>query len=325
MVAARRDSSTSATLTPDMSALAQTAPHSSAPAREFDDATPTTFHFDGYVDGVAYPSLSPAQQDAFKADFFREVTSLEAWCRQVNWLPNSRPKLQVFVSDDYKISKSLVPAALDRRGRMEFPAWKTIAGEAAIAHELVHVYFPNGNRFLAEGLAVYLQAKIGGNPAFPNFGKSLHEMTRELLGEMIAEPVVENSAGLEKLRLVDLDKIATPSPLRLRVGRDLYDNNPTGQAHIYPIVGSFVQFLIDSSGCDTFRTLFAMTPLVPFERDAGSPDRWLEVYGLSLPDLERPWKSLIASYSSSSSACPSAAIDRSLMAGRCSATVVRQR
>jgi hypothetical protein len=33
---------------------------------------------------------------------------------------------------------------------MEFPAWRVMAGEAAIMHELVHVYFPNGNRLLAE-------------------------------------------------------------------------------------------------------------------------------------------------------------------------------
>ncbi len=41
---------------------------------------------------------------------------------------------------------------------MEFPAWRVNAGKAAILHELAHVFFPNGNRFLAEGLAVYLQA-----------------------------------------------------------------------------------------------------------------------------------------------------------------------
>jgi hypothetical protein len=51
-----------------------------------------------------------------------------------------------------------------------------------------------------------------------------------------------------------------------------------------------------------------MTPLVPFERDAGSPDRWIEVYGLSLADLEAQWKSLIVSYAPSS-ACPGGAVE----------------
>ena len=145
-----------------------------AAARDVSD-TSATFHFDGIVEGVPYPSLSPAQQDSFKADFFRELASVEAWSLREHWLPLPTTDLQVFVSDEYKIPKSLVPASLGQRGRMEFPAWKTVAGEAAITHELVHVFFPNGNRLLAEGLAVYLQAKIGGNPAFPNFGRPLHK------------------------------------------------------------------------------------------------------------------------------------------------------
>ncbi len=36
---------------------------------------------------------------------------------------------------------------------------------------------------LAEGLAVYLQAEIGRNPAFPNFGWPLHALARELMPE----------------------------------------------------------------------------------------------------------------------------------------------
>src|SRR5204863_409581 len=115
----------------------------------------------------------------------REVASLQTWCRQENWLPSPPADLQIFVSDEYKIAKSLVPAALGHRGRMEVPAWKAIAGEAAIMHELVHIYLPNGNRFLAEGLAIYLQHEIGGNPTFPNFGRPLHQVARELLRAMV--------------------------------------------------------------------------------------------------------------------------------------------
>jgi hypothetical protein len=255
-----------------------------------------TFHFDGQVEGMAYPSLSPAQQDSFKADFFREVASLMKWAHQENWSPSPPTDLQIFVSDEYKISRSLVPAALDRRGRMEFPAWKAIAGEAAIAHELVHVYFPNGNRLLAEGLAIYLQDKIGGNPTFPNFGRPLHQVARELLQAMVPEFACGKPESLEKIRVADLDKIATPSPLRLRVGRYLYDNNPMGQAHIYPLAGSFGQFLIETHGADKFHSLFMQTPLVPFGRDAGSPDRWLDVYGLSLVDLELQWRTIIVNF-----------------------------
>src|SRR5262249_53879857 len=141
-----------------------TAPGRSATriVRDLGDAV-ATFHFDEQDDGVPYPCLSPAQQEQFVADFCTEAASLKTWSRGVNWAPAPCQDLQVFVSDDYRISRSLVPASVGRRGRMEFPAWKAVAGEAAIAHELVHVYFPNGNRLLAEGLAVFLQAEIGGN------------------------------------------------------------------------------------------------------------------------------------------------------------------
>jgi hypothetical protein len=298
MVAAGRDSSIS-TIHARMTAA------SDHFVPDFSD-TNVTFHFDGCVDGVAYPSLSPAQQDTFKTDFFKEVASLKTWARREGWLPSPPADFQIFVSDEYKIPKSLVPAALGHRGRMEFPAWKAIAGEAAIAHELVHVYFPNGNRLLAEGLAIYLQDKIGGNPTFPNFGRPLHQVARELLRAMVPGITTGKPDSLANIRLADLDKIATPSPLRLRVGRDLYENTPIGQAHIYPIAGSFVQFLIESYGTDVFRALFERTPLIPFERNPGSSDRWVDAYGLSLGDLELEWKSMIVSCSSSTAAAPSA-------------------
>ncbi len=250
-----------------------------------------TYNFWGRVQGLDYPSLSPDEEVAFKAHFARELTSLKVWCGRHRWLPSvSVTDLKVFVSDEYKISKSLMPAAVGQHGRMEVPAWKAIAGEAALAHELVHVYFPNGNRLLAEGLAIYLQSEIGGNPAFPNFGRPLREVAREMLRKMVPEFAGGNVGALEKVSLANLDKIATPSALRLRVGLNLYQDDPSGQAHIYPIVGSFAQFLVETYGLETFRVLYQKTPLKPFERNPGSSQRWAEVYGMPLDALEEEWK-----------------------------------
>ncbi len=260
-------------------------------AQSFRDPT-ATFNFWGRVQGIEYPALSPDQQNEFRAAFADNLARLKRWCIKAQWPPSLCPaELRIFVSDEYKISKSLMPASLGQQGRMEFPAWKVVAGEAAIAHELVHVYFPNGNRLLAEGLAIYLQAEIGGNPAFPNFGRPLREVARELLLKMVPEFAGGDAKALDKIRLTDLDKIATPSPLRLRIGLSLYNEDAPGQAYIYPVVGSFIQFLIMAYGLEPFRTLFRQTPLEPFERNAGSPDRWRDVYGASLGDLEKKWKS----------------------------------
>jgi hypothetical protein len=236
-----------------------------------------------------------AGQNEFKIDFHKDMARLAAWAATQRWSALPISKLQVVVSNRYKISRSLVPAWSGHAGNMEFPAWRVIARKAAIAHELVHVFFPNGNRLLAEGLAVYLQAEIGGNPAFPNFGRPLHDLTHELLRGMVPGFSRADPSSLDPIDLAELDAIETPSPLTLRVGTDFYGEEPRGQAHIYPIAGSFVQFLIETRGLEVFRKLYDLTPLAPLQRNAGSPDRWVSVYGLQLAGLASEWKRLISS------------------------------
>jgi hypothetical protein len=236
--------------------------------------------------------LSPAKRDEFKADFCREITRLEKWAADLNWGAVALPELRVFVSDTYKISKSLVPAWYGQAGRMEFPVRRVVPREAAIAHELVHVFFPSGNRFLAEGLAVYLQAAIGGNPAFPNFGKPLHEDVREKFSR-----TADSWSGrlrLEQVHLAELDAIATPNRLTLRVADEAHGEEQRGPAFTYPIAGSFVQFLIETRGMEMFRSLYKQTPFVPLTQKAGSPDRWSDVFNVALANLEDEWKSMIA-------------------------------
>jgi hypothetical protein len=176
---------------------------------------------------------------------------------------------------------------------MEFPARRVAEGKAAILHELAHVFFPNGNRLLAEGLAIHLQQLIGGNPAFPNFGRPLHEVAREVLEDIVPEFAPADPASLKSLHLTELDRIATPNPLALRLGPDTYGEEPRGQGRLYPIAGSFVQFLIDKHGLGKFRDLYARTPLVPSQLNGGTPSRWHHVYGRPLDAFEAEWKSLI--------------------------------
>jgi hypothetical protein len=167
--------------------------------------------------------------------------------------------------------------------------------KAAILHELVHVFFPNGNRFLAEGLAVHLQDSLGGNPAFPNFGKPLHRNVCELLLEKTPPTSSEDPLGLGEVHLAELDLIPTPNPLTLRVGAEIYGEDKRGQAFVYPIAGSFVQFLLETRGIERFRSLYTQTQLLPLVLNAGSLDRWSDVYCMTFADLENEWKSMIVS------------------------------
>jgi hypothetical protein len=246
-------------------------------------------------DGPQERRLSPTQRIALCDDIAREIARLEQWSVANGW-PHASPQLDVIVGDRYRISKSLVPAWNRQVGRMEVPARRAVTGKAAIMHELVHVFFPSANRFLAEGLAIYLQAAIGGNPAFPNFGRPLHVVAREVLRDMVPDDDAGMSEPFDAMKLADLDAIATPAPLTLRVGSNFYGEEPHGQARIYPLAGSFTQHLVEAHGLQRFHAIYSQTPLVPLEQSAGAGDRWLSAYGRPLAELEREWKAMIAGH-----------------------------
>jgi hypothetical protein len=251
------------------------------------------FEFECVHDGAG--ALTEARRIEFKDDVCREIRRLQKWAADLEWIELPIQELKIIVSDRYRISKSLVPAWSGHAGYMEFPTWRIASRKAAIMHELVHVFFPNGNRFLAEGLAVHLQDFIGGNPAFPNFGKPLRRNVCERLLEMTSPTSSEDPLGLRQIRLAELAWIGTPSPLTLRVADEVYGEDQRGQAFVYPIAGSFVQFLIEAYGMEKFRALYAQTPLVPLAPNAGSLDNWPDVYCITLADLENEWKSMIVS------------------------------
>ena len=158
--------------------------------------------------------------------------------------------IHIDVDNRYKFSRALTTKT---RGFMEMPLTVVRAQRSALLHEIVHVYAPNTNRFLAEGLAVYLQQQLGGNPAFPNFGKGLREL---------AQNRVSAVSSLEPLNTV-----RTPRPLRTVMQEQT----------AYILAGSFVQFLIENYGLTLFRNLY----------EVGSYDL---VYGKNLTALEREWR-----------------------------------
>ena len=255
-------------------------------------ATSITFDFASDRSADASPDHTSAH-DEFRGDFLREMHRLDQWSAENHWSPRDVADLKVRISADYRISKSLVPSWYGETGHMRFPVSRVAARRAAIMHELVHVYFPSGNRLLAEGLAVYLQAVIGGNSAFPNFGRPLHALSalrlQEIAGEAEDVPAPPAGAG----HLAKLDAIPTPNPLTLAAGSKRYGEDARGQGVLYPLAGSFVQFLIETRGLVMFRLLYSLTPFVPLTLNGGVPLRWTEVYGMSLATLESEWSALL--------------------------------
>jgi hypothetical protein len=250
--------------------------------------------FEASAQGEHLPLVT---QEEFKQDLCRELARLDRWALERQWRIHPADavlNLIVVVSDRFKISKSLVPAWMGHLGRMEFPSWRVAKRKAAITHELVHVLFPNGNRLLAEGLAVYLQAEIGGNAAFPNFGEPLHDLAQRQLQDMVPAFCNAEPATLAQIDVSELDAIPTPRPLTFMVGGEFHGEDPRGQARLYPLAGSFVQFLIETRGIELFCELYGRTPLIIEQHNVGSADRWRQVYGCSPDELMNEWKRLIA-------------------------------
>jgi hypothetical protein len=286
-----------------------------------------SFNFGGRTGLHSYPSVSPAQRLKFQHDFSQQLAAVQAelaGCRDrdnVEWLPAQSPlpprltrgpyrprsDFHVFVSEAYRKSRALVPAWLGQRGWIEFPAHRVVAGEAPIAHEIVHVLFPNGNRMLAEGLAVYLQDKLFPNVAvYPNFGDRLETVVADFLRATFRN---EAPQALWDMNLEGLERISTPDKLCLRIGRDvLIGAKPQGPEPpasevrtIYAVAGSFVEFLLENLIADdllteaNFGTLYKATPLLPLERDSGHPERWRDCYdatgrSYSFAELALLWK-----------------------------------
>ena len=161
--------------------------------------------------------------------------------------------IRINVSSSYRISRALVPGYLGNRGFMEMPLRTVRNNTSALLHEIVHIYAPNDNRFLAEGLAVYVHAKLAGNPAFPNFGEDLRRLA------------VRGLSGIKSLEA--LNGVRTPRPLSAVMD----------EKNAYSLAGSFVGYLIEKYGLASFRSLYAT-------------ESYDQVYGKSLDILEQEWR-----------------------------------
>ena len=169
------------------------------------------------------------------------------------WGATWQQPIQINVSSSYQISRSLVPGYFGNRGFLEMPLRGVRNNTGALLHEIVHIYAPHNNRFLAEGLAVYLHTKLAANPAFPNFGEDLWRLA------------VRSLSGVKSLQT--LNDVRTPRPLSSVMDEQI----------AYVLAGSFVRFLIESYGLVTFRRLYEM-------------ENYERVYEKSLDSLEKEWR-----------------------------------
>ena len=204
-------------------------------------------------DGVEVDSreLTVAAADAYCRYAVRERQKVEAY-----WGPTWRATIRIHVSSEYRISRALVPAFQGNRGFLEMPSRRVGDGTGALLHEIVHIYAPHRNRFLAEGLAVYLHTKLAGNPAFPNFGEDLRRLA------------ARDMPGVETMHALNV--VRTPQPLGA-----VLDEKAS-----YVLAGSFVGFLIERYGLAQFRSLY-------------ETESYDTAYAQPFAELEREWRSTL--------------------------------
>jgi hypothetical protein len=172
--------------------------------------------------------LSHTEADEYCKYAARERKKVEKY-----WGPTWRDPIRVQVSSQYATANTLVMNG-GKPGRIDMPLDRVRDRTGALLHEITHNYAPNGNRFLYEGLGVYLQDKIGEARSFPTFGRPL---------DAAAAEVARNVGSLDALNAV-------------RFPRPLASVMPDRAA--YPLAGSFVKYLMDRKGeLDTFRALYA--------------------------------------------------------------------
>ena len=200
----------------------------------------------GFV--VVSSELSHKEAEQYCRYAARERQKVERY-----WGPTWRDPIRIQVSSQYVAANTLVMNG-GKPGRIDMPLDRVRDRTGALLHEITHNYAFSENRFLYEGLGVYLQDEVGEARSFPTFGRPL---------DAAAAEVARTVSSLEELNAV-------------RFPRPLASVMPDRAAYL--LSGSFVKYLMGrKGGLDKFRALYA------------SGD-YQATYGEPFNALERDWR-----------------------------------
>lgn len=180
---------------------------------------------DGFV--VVSAELSHREAAEYCKYATRERQKVEKF-----WGPTWRDPIRIQVSSQYA-ANTLVQTG-GKPGRIDMPLDRVRDRTGALLHEITHNYAFSENRFLYEGLGVYLQAELGDIRSFPTRGRPL---------DVAAAEVARTVGSLEELNAV-------------RFPRPLASVMPDVPAYL--LAGPFVEYLTGrKGGLDKFRALYA--------------------------------------------------------------------
>lgn len=211
---------------------------------------------------ITYEDISPEMAQKFAEQAEKASGDITAYLSK----KYRRGRIYIYISDKYDMPRTtkdnevLIPA---NRVRGDSGGPPEIAGRGpAIVHELTHIIAPSQgkpNRYLDEGLAVFMQEKFGAGKSYPNMGEDVHQVTMRLI-KTVGEPIPIYK--LEETRNSSL----TSNLRRLA----------------YLQEGSFVKYLVEKYGLKDFMAMY-------------EGKSYEKVYKKSLDDLEKEWKEFIRS------------------------------
>jgi hypothetical protein len=250
----------------------------------------------------------------FKDEFCRSVKALETWLARQRLLPAGqgleaqfplptpgnglfgRPGYDFIVSEVANLpvsAKSLEHAYRGHRGVMEFRDVEIHNRTSGILHELVHVYLPNGNRLLAEGLAVYLQSLLSNVPSLPNNNVDLYVAASANNPTTGHAPACRVGIGIGPGTCND-NRNDNTAPLPTGNRDRIMVPDPLGGQDDYIAAGAFVRYLIEMEGMAKFRQIYERTPLiVGATNQTYDIGRWMEAYGKDLGTIVREWRTFL--------------------------------
>lgn len=183
---------------------------------------------------------------------------------------------RVDIGTRHRVSRALIHVWAGNRGFVEFPTRNIKRQNAAIVHEVTHIIAPNYNRFLAEGLAVYMQERFQKNNSPPILGRDLHQDT----------------AQQDAIPLDDLIRETKDAFYYWSKAMSTTPENRNAYFH----AGSLVKFLMENEyfGIDEKTRLEKFKSLYGLADEGRHGAKIFEnVYGMEMKELENMWRSYL--------------------------------
>jgi hypothetical protein len=201
-----------------------------------------------------------AMADQFMKDVINANTKVGDFMERTGIADRYPCNIQVYLYDfTPPVATSMDFAWNGALGIVKYPVRRINEGKSVYAHELAHIHSPNNVRYLAEGLAVFLEEIVGNINGMPTFGKTLEFRLRTYLATY---PMLSLALDLAKFDQLDVGSTNSGDNMaraEFGLANAIPDNIDRAFA-TYTVSASFVKFLIQTYGIIKFKGLYDLTP-----------------------------------------------------------------